>query len=216
MVVWCELALQETWFSIGVGVFERVYCDEVGLVGKRGGDRLLRAVWFHVFLSWQMFPVIDFVIIPMLFYCFLTPGYGLFSFFNGVRRSFLLGPDPGDFRFSVLCSLFLVFVLAIVAGYHLCGGGAWFKCFVFSMASGLIIASSVAFLFCGYALISGCCVGVLEMFNLVVFSAFLPISFSVWLYVKLGDVVLCSVVASYSVVCIMRSFFVVLRGRRTS
>ena len=52
VVVWCELALQETWFSIGVGVFERVYCDEVGLVGKRGGDRLLRSVWFHVFLRW--------------------------------------------------------------------------------------------------------------------------------------------------------------------
>ena len=209
------MGLQESWFSIGVGVFERVYSDELGLVGKWGGDRLLRSVWFYVFLRRQMFPVSDFVIIPMLFYCFLTPRYGLFSFFNGVRRSFLLGPSPGDFKSSVLCSLFLIFILAIVAGYHFCGGGL-LKCLVFSLASGLIVVSSVAFLFCGYAFISGCCVGVMEMFNLVVFSAFLPISFSVWLYVKLGDVVLCSVVALYSVVCIMRSFFVVLKGRRAS
>lgn len=82
------------------------------------------------------------------------------------------------------------------------------------MACGLIVVASVAFLLHGCMLVSGCRVGASEMFNLVVFSAFLPVSFAVWLYVKLGDVVLCSVVALYSVVCIMRSFFVVLkRGR---
>lgn len=146
----------------------------------------------------------DFFIVPMFFCCFFTPVYWPFRFFNGVRKSFLMRAGPGDFRVHPFGGVFLVVVASVVTGCQFGRGDGVLLSFMSSLLYGFLLVFALVLVLRFVIFLFGKFVGMKEMFSLVVFSLFLPVSLMLWLESKgIGD--FSGFLLLYSLVCVVVS-----------
>lgn len=106
-----------------------------------------------------------------------------------------------DFCAPAFCGVFLVVVLSVVYGYHFGRGEGVLLSFVDSLVSGFLLVFALVFVLRLVFFLRGKSAGIRVLFNLVVFSLFLPVSLALWLESK-GIDGLDGLLLSYSFVCI--------------
>lgn len=158
-----------------------------------------------------MVTVSDFFLVPMFFYCFFTPQYRPFRFFNGVRRSFLMRATHDDFSVLPFGGVLLVIIVSMVLGYYFRENGGVMLSSMRSLFYGFLLVFVLVFVLRVIAFLVGKVVGKNELFNLVVFSLFLPVSLAIWLGSK-GVGGLIGLLLLYSFVCIFVSYVRILRA----